>query len=173
MNAFDKAMQHVLQFEGGYGADPLDPGNWTGPDCSGDLKGTKYGISARSFPLLDIKNLTEEQARSIYSDRYWREIQGDKLPEPLAIMLMDSAVNCGISRSVKWLQKALRVQQDGNLGPVTLSAVRTQTGVYLAQEVGNARERHYRLLKTWPRFGKGWMRRLDACRRLCGLNTGA
>ena len=114
-----------------------------------------------------------EQAGTIYKTRYWAEIQGDKLPEPLAIMLMDSAVNCGISRSVKWLQKALGVQQDGSLGPHTLSAVRTQTGVWLAQEVGNARERHYRLLKTWPRFGKGWMRRLDVCRRLCGLNTGA
>ena len=171
MTPWDKAIAHVLQWEGGYTCDPMDPGNWTEADCSGALKGTKYGISARSFPLLDIEHLSEEQAQVIYRQRYWAEVMGDKLPEPLAIMMMDSAVNCGISRSVRWLQKALGVQQDGSLGPVTLSAVRTQTGVYLAQEVANQRERHYRMLKTWPKYGKGWMRRLDACRALCGLKV--
>jgi len=169
--SWDKAITHVLEWEGGaaHSLDPDDPGNYTGQDKTGELRGTKYGISALSFPLLDIKGLTEDQARSIYRDRYWREIQGDKLPEPLAIMLMDSAVNCGISRSVKWLQKTLRIQADGSLGPVTLAAVKTQTGVYLAKEVADQRERHYRLLKTWGKYGKGWMNRLNACRKLAGI----
>lgn len=158
--AWDKAIKHVLEWEGGYSNDPDDPGGET-----------RWGISKRGHPALDIKNLTVEQARAIYRNEYWREVEGDKLPEPLAIMMMDSAVNCGISRSVKWLQKVLRVQQDGNLGPVTLAAVKTQTAIALAKEVADQRERHYRLLRQWPRFGRGWMNRLNACRRLCGLHV--
>lgn len=160
--AYDKAIAHVLAFEGGYVNDPADPGGET-----------NHGISKRAYPLLDIKNLSREQAVKIYRDRYWSEVHGDDLPEPLAIMMMDSAVNCGISRSVRWLQKALGVQVDGSLGPVTLREVKLSDGLELARAVGTERERHYRMLKTWPRFGKGWMRRLDACRRLCGINTGA
>jgi len=52
---FDNAVNFVLQWEGGYSNDPEDPG-----------KETNFGISKKSYPGLDIKNLTKEKAREIY-----------------------------------------------------------------------------------------------------------
>ena len=60
MELFDKAMNFVGLMEGGYVNDPIDKGGET-----------KYGISKRSYPNLDIKNLTKEQAREIYYKDFW------------------------------------------------------------------------------------------------------
>ena len=64
---FDILVKKVLKHEGGYVNDPSDPGGET-----------KYGISKRAFPDLDIKNLTEEQAILIYYDEYWLDAKVDK-----------------------------------------------------------------------------------------------
>ena len=48
---FDHAVKEILRHEGGYVDDPVDRGGET-----------KYGISKRSYPDLDIANLTLEQA---------------------------------------------------------------------------------------------------------------
>ena len=55
MAEFKLAIPRVITNEGGYVNDPDDPGGET-----------KYGISKRSYPALDIKNLTVEQATAIY-----------------------------------------------------------------------------------------------------------
>ena len=55
---FKQAFDLLIGHEGGYTNNPNDPGNWTGGKVnSGTLRGTKYGISAASYPTLDIKNL--------------------------------------------------------------------------------------------------------------------
>ena len=158
MTAWDKAIAHVLKWEGGYVDDPHDLGG-----------ATNMGISQRAHPGLDIKNLTVETATQIYREQYWRQIKGDDLPEPLAIVLFDSAVNCGISRSVKWLQELVQVMQDGRLGKVTLAAIYRDADRDLAGAHCWRRERHYRMLSTFLRYGKGWLNRLDDCRRVAGL----
>jgi len=61
---------HVLKREGGYVDDPTDRGGET-----------KYGISKRSYPQLDIKNLTLEQALEIYRKDYWKPSRVEKLPD--------------------------------------------------------------------------------------------
>ena len=59
MSVFDNAFRAVIGVEGGYTANPLDPGNWTGGKCRiGQCNGTKYGISAASYPSLNIAGLT-------------------------------------------------------------------------------------------------------------------
>jgi len=46
---------------------PEDDSNCAGSKQGrGELKGTKYGIAAKSYPHLDIKNLTLDQAKAIY-----------------------------------------------------------------------------------------------------------
>ena len=59
---FDRVIPIILHNEGGYQCDPDDRGNYT---SGGILRGTKYGISARQYPRLDIKNLTPDQASNI------------------------------------------------------------------------------------------------------------
>ena len=81
---FEDALKFVLKWEGGYSNDPNDPGGET-----------KFGISKRSYPNLDIKNLTLKQAKEIYFQNYWLKAGCDKLTSPLDIIVFDTAVNMG------------------------------------------------------------------------------
>jgi len=81
--SFDQAISFVLQHEGKYSNDPNDPGGET-----------SYGISKRSYPKEDIKNMTKERAIEIYRKNYW-EPHCPKMSYPLDIIYFDTAVNCG------------------------------------------------------------------------------
>ena len=49
MIGFDEVFARLIGHEGGYSADPKDPGNWTGGRPGvGKLLGTKYGIAANT-----------------------------------------------------------------------------------------------------------------------------
>lgn len=104
---FDKAADFTLSptVEGGFTLDPDDRGNWTsGKIGEGELRGTKYGISAAAFPQLDIKNITIEDARAIYKKMYWDACDCDNVSWPLAACVFDTAVNSGVSRAKKLLK---------------------------------------------------------------------
>src|SRR6185437_7679529 len=71
-DGFAAALATVLAHEGGYQAMPDDPGNWTGGKIgAGELKGTKFGLSAAAYPNLDIASLTEAEAAAIYCRDWW------------------------------------------------------------------------------------------------------
>jgi lysozyme family protein len=91
-DAFNLALTFTLRWEGGYVNDPVDPGGET-----------KYGISKRAHPNVDIKNLTKEQAGEIYRKDYWDTLSCDNMTKSVAICAFDSAVNCGVGRTKKWL----------------------------------------------------------------------
>lgn len=91
--SFDKIIDFVLKSEGGYVNNPNDPGGET-----------KYGISKKAYPNLDIKNLTLEQAKDIYRKDYWDKVKGDSLPYPLDMCVMDMAVNAGVVASLNVLK---------------------------------------------------------------------
>jgi lysozyme family protein len=116
---------YTLANEGGLSLDPQDPGNWTGGVCgSGNLNGTNYGISAASFPTLDIKNLTINQAKSIYFTKYWAQNNLDSVTDMgLQYLIFDACVNSGNVEGVKFIQRAVNVYDDGLLGSVTQAAI--------------------------------------------------
>jgi len=87
------ALRFVLEKEGGYVNDPDDPGGET-----------KWGIAKRFHPDEDIKNLTPERAAEIYFDEYWVPAGCDVLPNPLCIVVFDTAVNMGVSQAVAYLK---------------------------------------------------------------------
>jgi lysozyme family protein len=91
-DTFQNALTFVLKWEGGYSNDPVDPGGET-----------KYGISKRAHPNVDIKNLTKEQAGEIYRKEYWTAMSCDSMTPSVAICVFDSAVNCGVGRVKKWV----------------------------------------------------------------------
>lgn len=101
----------LLRREGGYSNDPKDRGGET-----------NFGISKRSFPSLDIKHLTKEQAIAIYRARYLEGPKIHLLPESLQPLMLDFAVNSGQIVAINKLQKVLGVEVDGVIGPQTLSA---------------------------------------------------
>jgi lysozyme family protein len=123
MTTLEEILPAVFGHEGGYGADPDDKGNWTsGRVGRGTLKGTKYGISAASYPKLDIRSLTVTDAIRIYERDFWPAIKAEQLPANLRYSVFDMAVNAGVSNAVKALQRAAKVTADGVIGPKTLAA---------------------------------------------------
>jgi lysozyme family protein len=161
MDNFARCFAFTLGAEGGYSNNPADPGNWTGGAVgNGELRGTKFGVSASAYPQLDIANLTEEQAEEIYRRDYWAPLQGDSLPLPIALVVFDAAVNAGPKRAVFWLQQATGVPADGVLGPDTLAALNAGDPLALAREALVRRLDFSTHLSSWASFGLGWSRRI-------------
>lgn len=172
MGVFDPVFSIIVGVEGDLSLDPADRGNWTGGSPGkGILKGTKFGISAAAFPHVDIQNLTIEEAKELYKLNYWNLIRGDDLPQALALILMDCAINQGVSAAKDCLQLALAVAADGFLGPVTMSAVKSADLRKLLIEVAARRGLRY-ASGDIDHEGLGWYRRLFRIFAL-SLSTGS
>ena len=152
---FDACITFVLASEGGYVNDPHDPGGET-----------NFGISKRSYPNVDIKHLTREAAVAIYKKDYWDRVKGDLLPVGVDLVALDAAVNSGVTTSIKWLQAASYMLEDGVLGPKTLSALQTLDPSMVVESALHKRLLYLHNLKTWPLYGKGWMNRLNSLHTL-------
>jgi lysozyme family protein len=127
MAEFNQAFKVILKHEGGFQKLPNDKGNWTGGRIGvGELKGTKYGISAAQFPELDIQNLTVEQASEIYKSEYW--FYDGIESQPIADKLADLGVLFGVSVAVSVMQLTLQSIDPtqpitGKFGPITLGHI--------------------------------------------------
>ena len=157
--SFEYAFPKVISAEGGLSLDPNDSGNWTGGRQGvGELRGTKYGISAKAYPDEDIKNLTLDKARILYKD-YWNAIHGDELPDPLSHLVFDAAVNQGVSAAVHMLQTALKVDVDGKIGKNTIAAAVASDNHACARFM-TLRAMRYMSTINFERYGTGWFNRL-------------
>lgn len=150
---FDNAVELILKHEGGYVDDPRDSGGET-----------KFGISARAYPDLDIAKLSESDAKVIYKEDYWDKLNCDDLPYPIALVTFDAAVNSGRMRATKWLQHSVSATPlDGILGPMTAEAARLAYAENPVGTVGRCihqRQQFIRSIRTYPTFRKGWERRI-------------
>lgn len=146
---FDEAFDRLIGHEGGYVNHKLDPGGET-----------KWGISKRAYPDVNIASLTREQAKAIYRRDYWERAKADQYDGAIAFQLFDAAVNHGIGQAVKFLQRAVGVKDDGIVGPVTLRAVQDTPVADVLMRFNAERLDFYTGLSTWGSFGKGWARRV-------------
>lgn len=149
MSLFDDYIDRVLSHEGGYVNDPRDPGGET-----------KFGIAKRSYPNVDIKNLTRDGAKAIYKADFWDRAQCDKLPASFSFQALDAAVNHGMGNAVRWMQRAAGVADDGYIGPVTIAAINRQEAADLVLRFTAERLRFYAKLATFDVFGRGWINRV-------------
>ena len=152
---FDRAVEFVLRFEGDLSDDPHDPGRIT-----------KFGISQKAYPDVDIRALTRREAIELYRRDYWMKCKCDHLPAPLAMILFDSAVNQGPRPAVRMLQQALSVRVDGVVGAETIAAGHRASLRLVAVEFIARRGFQYALHPQVSRFGLGWYRRLAACHQV-------
>ncbi len=132
MNNFQKAIKFVLDKEGGYVNDPIDPGGET-----------KYGISKATFPDINIKTLTLQQATEIYRVYYWNKYNLDSVPYPLCIAVFDSYVQHSPGKVSTWVRNS---------------------GGDLRSFLEYRREYYLELIAKKPalnRFKRGWMNRLN------------
>ncbi len=145
---FNTACDRTLKSEGGYSNDPQDPGGET-----------KYGISKRTYPQVDIKNLTYEQAKALYKRDFWDVLHGDSLYDGVSYQLFDFAVNSGMGTAIRYYQRSLGVADDGHWGPVSQKAADTIDESDQIMCIIAERQDFQTRLEGWPRFGKGWARR--------------
>lgn len=149
MSAFPMMIDRILGHEGGYVNDPADPGGET-----------NWGISKRAYPSVDIRALTKDQAIEIYHKDYWTPLRLEGFADGVAYQLLDSAVNSGIGQSIRFVQRAVGVADDGVAGPVTLSALAGADESDMIMLFLAERLEFMTKLKNWPNHGKGWARRI-------------
>lgn len=145
---FDVAFDRLISNEGGYVNNPADPGGET-----------KFGISKRSYPDLDIANLAREDARAIYLRDFWQRGQMDQYDGAISFQVFDAAVNHGIETALRLLQRAAGVADDGHIGPVTVAAVKAKSVTDMVMLYIAHRIKFWTKLTTWEKFGKGWANR--------------
>ncbi len=148
---FEQAFERLRGHEGGYVNDPRDPGGET-----------RFGVSKRSYPNEDIRNLTIERAKAIYYRDFWMPARCDALPVGIRFDVFDMAVNSGTSASIRVIQRAAGATPDGVIGPLTLAAIQAMEPARLAARFNGARLAFMAELPTWPAFGRGWSRRIAA-----------
>jgi lysozyme family protein len=178
MISFDLALAKLLSplHEGRtLSLDPNDSGNYT---PSGELKGSKFGISAKIFPSLDIANLSEADAGDIYRKSYWQpEFEGIadhqvgdadrnyRLGQAIVDMAFDSAVSQGVTTSIRLMQLALSkivagpLAVDGRFGPRTLEATNAADPLKLLTTFTHLRIGSYRHDPGWIRYADAWTAR--------------
>jgi lysozyme family protein len=158
---FDLIASLVINVEGVFTNSPEDSGNWTGGTIGvGKCNGTKYGISAASYPTLDIAALTIDSAKAIYYHDYYSPIRGDQLPAAVSLILFDCAVNQGVGAAIRVLQDATGSVPDGEFGPLTLAGALRMLPKALVEEIAARRALLYARDSGLSTFGLGWYRRL-------------
>lgn len=150
--AFDLLMIN----EGGYVNDPNDSGGQT-----------KYGISKKAYPDLDIKNLTIAQAMEIYHKDYWDRCKCDYIPDALSVAVFDFAVNSGVKTAIKKLQIALGVKADGIIGNQTVGACNRLPLKKVLDDYMNLRLDYLMSLPKWKHYGNGWGSRVERTKKKC------
>ena len=153
---FDLAFEFVLRMEGGPTNDPHDPGG-----------STRWGISQKNHPEVDLVTLTKEGAKEIYRREYWDKCGCDRLPPAVAFFLFDMSVNQGVASAVRSLQASVGAQMDGVVGPNTEAAARRlKPDATLCLFAAERAEKYARLVSAEPRlmmYVVGWMRRVMSC----------
>ena len=135
LNRFEAFISETIRWEtggdrtGAYTNDPRDAGGET-----------KWGISKKAHPSVDIKELGYRQAVDIYKRDYYLPFLDLIMSENIAFKVFDMGVLCGVGTAVKLLQEVIKeeggytVRIDGKLGPLTLTALH----MVLARKIGRA-----------------------------------
>lgn len=158
MDRFDICLKHTLEWEGHWSNHPKDKG---GPTMRGIIQRVYDGYrERRGLPKQTVRLISEDELREIYRVNYWQAIRGDELPPGLDLVTFDFAVNSGPARSARALQKALKINADGSVGPATLSACAGCDHAATIKAIMKERKKFLKGLKDYRYFGKGWMRRV-------------
>lgn len=150
---FEAAVVRVLAHEGGY------------VDHAADLGGkTRYGITEAVARRIGYRGhmaeLPLDLAKRIYRDEYWAAVRADELPAAVRYVVFDAAINSGVTQAVRWLQRAVGVQDDGIIGNQTIAAANKLDGEALRLRVLAQRLRFMAGLPNWSQFSRGWARRI-------------
>lgn len=156
------ALIRVLAHEGGYVDHPLDPGGATNLGITRKTLAAWRGIRPWwKLPKSEVRALTRREAGRIYRARYWDSVCSDKLPAGVDYAVFDFAVNSGVARAAKALQRAVGAKLDGIVGPMTLAAVARHHPKTVIRRLVARRMSFLQRLRSWKTFGRGWTSRVN------------
>lgn len=158
----DQAIALMIRLEGGYVNNPRDPGGATN---GGITQRTLDSLEISGLPK-DVKDLTQSQIAYIYQGIQWKAIAGDALPDSIAVLVLNAAINQGEPTAIRMLQSVVNVKLDGIMGPSSLAALDKWKSSYLpdqtlAEEFCAHVATHYAEFNAKEgEFELGWFRRL-------------
>ena len=159
---FEPSFLKVMQSEGGYVWDRDDAGGETNHGVTIGAWGAYLG---RAIQPGEMKALTLDAVKPFYKQMYWDKVRGDDLPTGIDYVVFDFAVNAGVSRAAKFLQRAVGAVDDGVIGSGTLSLVEKTHPTILLDNFAHQKERFYNGLAvinpSQQKFLKGWMARVN------------
>lgn len=163
---FMKIYNRLKINEGGFQKMKNDKGNWTGGKVGvGELKGTNCGVSAASYPDLDIENLTKDQIMEIYHDDWYVKLSIMEYPSEFQYQVFDAMVHHGSWHTSKMIQRAVGANPDGIIGEMSWSRIKAtpredMVFLFLAE-----RCRFMAKLSDliWGDYGRGFMNRIAKC----------
>ena len=153
---FDKSLQLLLKHEGGFVNHERDPGGMTNLGVTKNVYEEWLGYEVDKQ---DMMKLTPEDVAPIYLNNYWIKANCDELPSGLDYVVFDWAVNSGVSRSSKGIQKCCGAEPDGVIGPKTLQLILGQDTNFMIEKFKEVRQSFYEGLNHFDAFGRGWTRR--------------
>lgn len=159
---FSQAHEWLSQYEGGYVNHPKDPGG-----------ATNRGVTQRVYTAwrkqkglspISVRNITTDEVATLMHDNYWVPAGCNHLPTGVDVAVYDFAVNSGVSRAAKELQKIVGAAPDGIIGAMTIAEIMKYCNAlgaeYLVSVYCNARLRFVQGLAHYETFGTGWKRRI-------------
>jgi lysozyme family protein len=164
---FEAAFNWMIKHEGVYSNDFCDTGGET-----------KYGISNRQYPNINIEKLTLQQAKEIYYNDFFINPGLHKLEdcdEEIIVRTFDFGVNAGTTNAIKILQRSARIighklQDDGVIGEKTISVFQETSEKYslkkmlvIAAFVSMADAYYRQIVISYPKnkkFLDGWLNRI-------------
>jgi lysozyme family protein len=166
----------ILDWEGRYWENnPDDPGGVT---CWGILQSEYNDFRKRhNLPTRSMKSaLNNDHDNFIseifdcYDENYWTPAHCDDMIKQLDLMVLDTAVNQGLSTGIKYLQNALGLTADGVIGPKTIAGIKSVDTIDKMKEVCNniyqqRKDRYYAIARHNPnmhQFLQGWLNRIDS-----------
>ena len=155
ISTYGDAIARVLTHEGGYSDHPSDPG---GPTNFGITIGDYRRYVKANATAADVRAMRLDEAKAIYRARYWNAMRCDELAAGLDYAAFDYAVNSGVGRATKVLQRLLDLADDGRVSDALVTAARSRNATDLIARLCDERLAFLKQLKTWPgsaRAGEG------------------
>lgn len=155
---FVPSLALVLVHEGGFVNDSRDPGGATNKGVTQavyDDWRVRHGLAKQT-----VRAIGTDEVEAIYKHGYWDVVKGDQLPTGVDYCTFDLAVNSGVNRAARYLQRTAGVAEDGQIGPATLAVVLALPSDALIDRICDERLKFLQGLPTFGHFGDGWTTRV-------------
>lgn len=154
----------ILAHEGGYACVKGDKGGATN---RGVTLATYQSVYGKQKTAADLRKLTDDEWNGIYRKLFWEKCWADQITnQSVANLLVDFAWHSGVSTAVKKLQQIVGTDDDGVMGPKTITAMnRYKDGWWVMFDQLKVKRIGFLngIVKSKPsqaKFLKGWLNRV-------------